>query len=426
MRVMVLGAGLIGGALAAALRARGHHPVLASRGAHADSPGAIALDFTALPDDTTLVRAMTDVDVLVNTVGIFRQAADQSFDAVHVNGPLRVFEAARSAGVRRVIQLSALGADPESPIPYLASKGRADAALLATCPLECCAVRPSLVFSPKGTSTRWFASLAGLPLTPLPGRGLQRIQPVHLDDLVAVLVRLVEAPAIPAVLEVVGPRPIRLRGYLGLFKRMLGLGGAMVPVPAGLARAGAWLAARAWPRAPVDPDALAMLARGSTADPAPVARWLGRAPRAPETFFDGLPLARMRRTALLAWGLPLMRLSLAVMWIATGVVSLWIHPVASSLDLLAQVGLHGALARVALWTGALLDLAIGVGLLVLRRRHLLYLAQLVLVAAYTLIITVWLPEQWRHPFGPVLKNLPLLAMIAVLAALDRGDGPGPR
>src|SRR5690606_11727788 len=190
MRVMVLGAGLIGGALAAALRARGHHPVLASRGAHADRPGAIALDFTALPDDTTLVRAMTDVDVLVNTVGIFRQAADQSFDAVHVNGPLRVFEAARSAGVRRVIQLSALGADPESPIPYLASKGRADAALLATCPLECCAVRPSLVFSPKGTSTRWLASLAGLPLTPLPARALQRMHPRQLDDLEAVLAPL--------------------------------------------------------------------------------------------------------------------------------------------------------------------------------------------------------------------------------------------
>jgi len=268
--------------------------------------------------------------------------------------------------------------------------------------------------------------MAALPLTPLPGRGEQRIQPVHLDDLVALLVRLVEGPVVPEVIEVVGPRPVRLRDYLVLFKRALGVGGPMLPLPGWLARAGGRLVSRALPRAPVDADALAMLAQGSTADPGPVARCLGRAPRPPEKFFDGLPLARIRRNALLAWSLPLMRLSLALMWIATGVISLWVYPRAASLELLAQVGLHGAPANAALWSAALLDFALGVALLVLRRRHLLYLAQLALVAVYTVIITVWLPEQWGHPFGPVLKNLPLMAMIAALAALDRGDGPDLR
>ena len=95
-------------------------------------------------------------------------------------------------------------------------------------------------------------------------------------------------------------------------------------------------------------------------------------------------------------------------------------------DLLARVGLAGGLANAALWTAALLDIALGVALLLMRSRALLYVAQLVLVATYTLVITIWLPEQWSHPFGPVLKNLPLLAMIAALAALDRGDGPDPR
>lgn len=417
MRVMVLGAGLIGGALARALRARGHQVLQASRGA--GGAGAVALDFGALPDDTTLLRAMADVDVLVNTVGIFRQSAEQSFDAIHVNAPLRLFEIARSAGVPRVLQLSALGADPDSSIPYFASKGKADAALLAAGHSERCVVRPSLVFSPEGPSTRWFATLAGLPLTPLPGRGRQRIQPVHLDDLVAALVRLVEAPAIPDILDVVGPRPLTLRAYLALFKRALDTGGALLATPMRLAQAAAGLVARAWPRAPVDPDALAMLARGSTADPEPLANVLGRAPRPPEEFFAGLPLAPMRRDALLGWSLPLMRLGLALMWIATGVVSLWVYPRAASLEMLARVGLHGALADAALWSGALLDIALGVGLLVLRRRRLLYQAQLALVAAYTLIITIWLPEQWQHPFGPVLKNLPLLVMILALMSLDR-------
>jgi len=419
---MVLGAGLIGGVLARALRARGHQVVQASRGA--GGAGAIALDFSALPDSATLVGAMTGVDVLVNTVGIFRQSVAQSFDAVHVDAPLRLFEAARTAGIRRVLQLSALGADPDSPIAYLASKGRADAALLSAGLAGRCVVRPSLVFAPEGASTRWFASLASLPLTPLPGLGRQPVQPLHLDDLVAVLVRLVEAPAIPGLLDAVGPHPVTLRGYLETFKRALGVGGVLVASPMWLVRAVAALGARAWPQAPFDPDALAMLAGGSTADPAPMARVLGHTQRQPEEFFAGAPLMQMRRDALLGWSLPLMRLCLAATWIATGLV--WLYPRAASLDLLARVGLHGLLADLALWSAALLDIAIGLGLLLLRRRRLLYLAQLALVAACTLVISIWLPEQWRQPFGPVLKNLPLLAMIAALAALDRGRGPDLR
>src|SRR5690606_7102146 len=145
VRVMVLGAGLVGTALARGLRARGHHVTQAGRDTRAGA-GTIALDFNALPDDATLVRALSDLDVLVNTVGIFRQTAQQRFAAVHVDTPLRLFAAARSAGVRRVLQVSALGADPASPVPFLASKGRADAALLAHDHLERCVVRPSLVF----------------------------------------------------------------------------------------------------------------------------------------------------------------------------------------------------------------------------------------------------------------------------------------
>lgn len=422
MRVMVLGAGLVGTALARGLRARGHYVTQAGRDTRAGA-GTIALDFNALPDDATLVRALSDLDVLVNTVGIFRQTAQQRFAAVHVDTPLRLFAAARSAGVRRVLQVSALGADPASPVPFLASKGRADAALLAHDHLERCVVRLSLVFSPAGAGTRCFAAMAGLPLLPLPGGGRQCIQPLHLDDLVAVLVRLVEAPSVPDTLDVAGPRPLTLRAYLEEFRRAMDTGGATVPVPMWLARAGAWVAARAAPRAPLHPDALAMLAAAGAVDPAPTARWLGHAPRAPEHFFQGLPLERMRRNAMLGWSLPLMRIALALAWIGAGVVLLCADPRAAALELLARVGLQGAPAQAVLWIAALLDIALGAALLLLRRRRLLYAAQLVLVAACTIVITLRLPEQWSHPLGPVLKNLPLLAMIAALSALDRGEGP---
>src|SRR6059058_4772759 len=103
-----------------------------------------------------------------------------------------------------------------------------------------------------------------------------------------------------------------------------------------------------------------------------------------------------------------MRLTLAAVWITAGVVSLGLYPVADSLALLARTGLTGKLAYVALYVAALLDLALGIATLALRRRRLLWLGQMALIAGYTAIISVWLPEQWLHPYGPVVKNLPIL------------------
>lgn len=369
-----------------------------------------------MPDTSALLDLLAGVDVLVNTVGIFRESADQSFDAVHVKGPRAIFEAARRAGVRRIVQLSALGADPDSALPYFSSKGRAER-LLQEMGVDHAIVRPSLVFSPHGASTRWFAQLASLPLLPLPAGGRQPIQPLHLNDLADAIVRLVEAPRVPASLDAVGPRPLPLGEYLGLFRRALGVRGWSLAVPRGVAEAGAGLLGRVASAVPVDADALAMLDAGNTADPAPFARWLGRAPRDPRDFVQAAGV--LRWPSLLGWSVPLMRVALAAMWIATGIVSLWLYPRESSLAMLAEVGLQGALADAALWSAALLDIALGIGLLARRWRQPVYLAQLLLVLGYTAIISIWLPGQWLHPFGPVLKNLPLLAMILALSALDR-------
>lgn len=68
----------------------------------------------------------------------------------------------------------------------------------------------------------------------------------------------------------------------------------------------------------------------------------------------------------------------------------------------------------------------GVAAALPRTRTPAYAAQLLLVLAYTLLISIWLPAQWAHPFGPVLKNVPLLAMILFLFAMDRRHGPAVR
>jgi hypothetical protein len=113
-----------------------------------------------------------------------------------------------------------------------------------------------------------------------------------------------------------------------------------------------------------------------------------------------------------------LRFSIAAVWIWTGIVSLGLYPTQDSYDLLAHVGITGALAPVMLYGAAALDLLIGIGTLVLQRRQWLWLLQLALIATYTLIITFKLPEFWLHPYGPLSKNLVMLAAIYLLYSLE--------
>jgi uncharacterized membrane protein YphA (DoxX/SURF4 family) len=127
-----------------------------------------------------------------------------------------------------------------------------------------------------------------------------------------------------------------------------------------------------------------------------------------------------RRTAVLDLWLPVLRIALALLWIWTGIVSLGLYPVQDSYALLARVGLHGMQSTLALYGAALLDLALGVLTLIApaRLRRPVWLVQLALIAGYTVLITVFLPDFWLHPYGPISKNLPVLAAIALLWALE--------
>jgi hypothetical protein len=116
--------------------------------------------------------------------------------------------------------------------------------------------------------------------------------------------------------------------------------------------------------------------------------------------------------------LPVLRVSIAILWIAAGIVSAGLFPVDESLALLARAGITGKLGYVALYGAALLDLALGAATLALRRRRTLWLLQMLVILGYTAIITVALPEQWLHPYGPVVKNLPILAAILLLYSLE--------
>jgi uncharacterized protein YbjT (DUF2867 family) len=415
--VLLTGAsGFIGEHLGPALRAAGHRVISAVHSTEA-SGDTIAVDFTRDFDPDVWKPRLQGVDAIVNAVGILRESTGTSFDALHVRTPRALFAAAAEVGVRRVVQLSALGADDESQSAYHVSKRRADD-FLSSLPLSSVIVQPSLVYGTGGASAEIFNTLATLPLIPLPKGGLQRIQPVHVDDIVAAIVALLGVDAWRVGrLAAVGPAPLTLREYLATLRGCMGLPTAhFVSVGPRATDAAARVADRI-PGLIFDRASLGMLQRGNTASVASMRSVLGREPRAPWEFIAAGERTAVRARAQTQWLLPLLRAAIALLWLVSGVVSLAVFPVADSLALLARVGIDGSLARVTLGAAALLDIGFGIASLVARSRWL-WRAQLAVVIAYTAIITVWLPEFWAHPFGPVLKNLPLLAALLLLLQLE--------
>ena len=111
--------------------------------------------------------------------------------------------------------------------------------------------------------------------------------------------------------------------------------------------------------------------------------------------------------------LRLIRLTLALIWLVTGSLSLGIHPQQESLSLLSRMGLPSSAAFTTLYLAATLDMVLGV-LTLFMRAKILWMFQALLIIFYTLIISVWLSEFWLHPFGPILKNFAILVLLWLL------------
>jgi uncharacterized protein YbjT (DUF2867 family) len=418
MKVLLTGAsGFIGSHLAVALRAAGHR-VMETRRQVRDASAQVQVDFTRAIRVEDWIDKLAGVDCVINAVGILREHGSQSFERIHTQAPCALFKACALSGVRRVIQISALGAD-RGGSGYFKSKRLADECLVQL-DLDWTIVQPSVVYGPGGTSARLFSLLASLPITPLTGRGEQQLQPIHIDDLVEAVLAALEHPnTYRRRVALVGPAPLALRDFLGRLRSSLGLQRTIsIGMPMSLMRASASIA-QINPRSLLDRETLEMLEAGNIADPSQTTALLGRPPRAVETFIEPRYRASLAHEAVLQWLIPLMRFSIAAVWIWTGIVSFGLYPVEDSYALLYRVGVSPALAPLFLYGAAALDLAFGIATLALPRRRLLYLLQMALILGYTIIITLKLPEFWLHPYGPILKNIPMVVGIYWLYVLDK-------
>jgi uncharacterized protein YbjT (DUF2867 family) len=412
-RVLVLGAsGLIGRAVLRQARGQaGLHMLPAS---HRQLTGYLRIPYETLdtPEAWQTVLRLHRVDAVVSAVGIW-QGSSARFERLQFAVPVALFQACAGLGLR-VVHLGALGlqaaAEGAQALPYVHTKLRAQQHLLAHCPGGVL-VLPSLVYGAQGQSTRFFLQVARLPLAV--DFGLPPcVQPVHVDEVAAAVLQALTEARPPRVRECAGRAPVTPTQYLASLRAGLGLPPARwqlrLPRAASAAvfRVGGWLGHRF-----VNLQTWRLLQAGTTS------RQDFAHARPAETFAGPTDLAALRvQTA--AWAA---RLALAFVWLWTAWVSWAVWPREQSLAWLAQA--HPVLGQPAVLAAAsLLDAGLGLATL-LRPGRRLWLAQVALVAAYTGLGSLAMPWAWQHPLGPLSKNLPLLALLGLLAALDHNATP---
>lgn len=160
----------------------------------------------------SLLAAADGADAVVNLVGILFPAGKQTFNAVQDEGARHVAGAARAAGARALVHVSAIGADPHSPSAYARTKAAGEIAVIETLPGSI-VLRPSVVFGPEDDFFNRFARLARIaPALPLIGGGKTRFQPVFAGDVAkAVIAGLTGRATAGTPYELGGPEVLTLK-----------------------------------------------------------------------------------------------------------------------------------------------------------------------------------------------------------------------
>ena len=180
--------------------------------------------------------AMRGAGIAINLVGILAPSGAQTFDSVQAQGAGAVAQAAATAGAR-MMHVSAIGADENSPSHYARSKAAGEKAVLSATPTATI-FRPSVVFGPEDDFTNRFATLAQMsPALPLIGGGLTKMQPVYVGDVATAIAEAVDGKAKSgATYELGGPEVLSMREIMEIILATTGRKRMLVSLPFRLAK----------------------------------------------------------------------------------------------------------------------------------------------------------------------------------------------
>jgi NADH dehydrogenase len=264
LRVAVTGAsGFIGSNLWRSLIADGHEVVGVSRGERKRLPrNGMTWVSGDVATGSGLEKAFEDSDAVVHLTAIRREKGKQKFETVNVKGAANVARAASSAGIKHLIYIGGLGAEPDPSFPFLASKWAGEQAVIAS-GVPYTSIRASLVFGIGGDAFTTFAKLIKRnPVAPIPGSGTTTYQPIAVGDLIKCIeVSLQRGPGNHSY-DVGGPEHLTLEEIFDVTKSALAVRRRNVHVPLPLLLAASY-AMSVLPNPPVTPGEVAMLQRNN-------------------------------------------------------------------------------------------------------------------------------------------------------------------
>ncbi len=263
------GTGFLGDAIVRELVEAGREVRIAARQpvlpAWFEEGDPVELATADIRDEASIDTALEGASAVVNAVSLYVETRDASFEAIHVTGAGRLASRARAAGIERLILVSGIGTRHDSASAYVRARARGEDAVLATLP-KAIIVQPSVLFGAGDAFLTGLEGLTRLPLVPLFGHGMTRLQPVHVVDVARAIARLTGHPATERCLfEFGGPEVLSYREILELLLAHLQRERPLVPLPFLAWRLVAALAA--WlPGPPLTSDQVILMQTDNVAD----------------------------------------------------------------------------------------------------------------------------------------------------------------
>lgn len=429
MNILVTGAsGFIASHIITELLAAGHQVRACARNIRFiknifPSAETYACDFIRDTAISTWLPRLEGIDVVINCVGILYHPNNRITWAIHYDTPRALFDAAVKKGVKKLIQISALGVD-KSTVEYAKSKRAAEEYLIQL-PIKAIILRPSLVYG-RGSygGTSLFRGLASFPkVVPIPGTGEQTFQPIHVQDLAKAVSRLVSTEHQKSIiLSAVGPQKVNLKLILSTLRAWLGFTKArLINIPLTLIRLGSRIGDFI-PYSAMNSSSYQMLMQNNICSEAEAQHFHEVIGFKPQDYIRGVyhypSSVQDRWHARLFFLKPILQMSIAFIWIWSAFASVLPYSHATAITLLAEMGIKNSLQHAVLYSASAIDLLLGIATMLGYQLKKVGILQIIIILIYSFIISWKLPYLWLVPFAPIAKNIPLIAATLILLALE--------